>query len=402
MVDTLSAAGARRVALAAQGFGRPPASAGTRQLNLLLRRLGVLQIDSVNVFERSHYLIPFARLGEYDRAALDRLTFARRAPYIEYWAHVAAFVPVADWPLFRWRMERYRDGHEHDWFEANSDVMTWLLDELRHKGPLRASEIEHDANERRGPWWGWSDVKIGLEIMFRRGLVVTAGRDRFERAYALPEHVLPAEVLHREVAEVDAQRILVEQASRALGIATAADLADYYRMLRADTKIAIDSLVDDGTLLPISVAGWKDPAYLHRDARIPRKLQTTALLSPFDPIVWERKRTERMFGFHYRIEIYTPEHKRQFGYYSLPILIDDELVGRIDLKSDRKAGVLRVQSAWLEERVRARTRDSAAVVAERIRPVLDSAAAWQGLESIEVAGRGTLSPALSAHLAARS
>lgn len=389
MADTLSAAAARRVALAAQGFGRPAASVGTRQLNLLLRRLGVLQIDSVNVFERSHYLIPFARLGEYDRAVLDRLTLARKAPHIEYWAHVAALIPVTDWPLFQWRMQRYRDGHEHDWFEAKSDVMTWLLDELADKGPMRASEIEHDANERRGPWWGWSDVKIGLEIMFRRGLVASAGRTRFERTYALPEQVLPSKVLNRYVPELEAKRTLVEQAARALGIATASDLSDYYRMLRAETTLAIHSLVDEGLLLPVAVAGWKDLAYLHRDARIPRSVRATALLSPFDPIVWERGRTARMFGFHYRIEIYTPEPKRQFGYYSLPILIDEAIVGRIDLKSDRKASTLLVQNAWLEE-----GRDGG-TVAERIRPVLESAAEWQGLELIEVRPRGTLAPWLA-------
>lgn len=395
MIDTISAAAARRTALAAGGFGRPPGTVGTRQLNLLLRRLGVLQIDSVNVFERSHYLIPFARLGAYDRALLDRITLAPKAAHIEYWAHVAALIPVGDWPLFRWRMQRFRDGHDFDWFEARIDIMEWLLGELGQRGPLRASEIEHEANERRGPWWGWSDVKIGLEVLFRRGLVVSAGRERFERAYALPEQVIPAEVLTVDVPEADAQRRLVEQAARALGIATAGDLADYYRMRRADTRAAIDDLVDAGALLPVSVDTWKDRAYLHRDARVPRRVETTALLSPFDPIVWERRRTERMFGFHYRIEIYTPAPKRRFGYYSLPILIDDALVGRIDLKSDRKEGTLRVQSAWVEPGI-----DSAAV-AERVLPVLRSAAEWQGLKSIGVAGPGTLSPALSHVLGVR-
>ena len=394
MVDTLSPAAARRVALAAGGFGRRPAAVGTRQLNLLLRRLGVLQIDSVNVFERSHYLIPFARLGTYDRALLDRLTFTRRAPYIEYWAHVAAFIPADDWPLFRWRMQRFRDGHAVDWFEARSDIMAWLLKELEHNGPLRASQIEHDANERRGPWWGWSDVKIGLEILFRRGMVVCAGRERFERLYALPEHVLPSELLAAEVEEKDAQRQLVEKAARALGVATAGDLADYYRMGRADTAAAVRDLVDDGILNPVTVTGWKDRAYLHRDTTVPRKMHTTALLSPFDPIVWERRRTERMFGFHYRIEIYTPEPRRQYGYYTLPVLIDDDIVGRIDLKSDRKERVLKVQSAWIEE-----GRDPG-VVAERILPVLRDAAAWQGLDSVSVVGRGTLSPALESALSA--
>ncbi|HRQ00235.1 MAG TPA: crosslink repair DNA glycosylase YcaQ family protein, partial [Terrimesophilobacter sp.] len=356
------------------------------QLNLLLRRLGVLQIDSVNVFERSHYLIPFARLGAYDRTLLDRLTVARKAPHVEYLAHEAAFVPVSDWPLFRWRMRRFRDQHNHDWVESNPDLIGWLLKELEHKGPLRASEIEHDANERRGNWWGWSDVKMGLEILLRRGLVVCAGRTRFERAYGLPEHVLPGDVLNAEIPEPEAQRRLIEQAALALGVASATDLADYYRMSRADTNAAVAQLVDGGVLNPVTVQGWKDLAYLHRDTTVSRKLSATALLSPFDPIVWDRPRTERMFNFHYRIEIYTPEPKRQFGYYSLPILIDDAIAGRIDLKSDRRAGVLRVQSAWLEDG------NDGGYVAERIRPVLESAAAWQGLETIEVVGKGTLSP----------
>lgn len=396
MADTISPAAARRLALAAGGFGRPPASVGTRQVNLLLQRLGVLQIDSVNVFERSHYLIPFARLGPYDRGLLDRLTFGRKAPYIEYWAHVAAFIPVTDWPLFRWRMKRYEAGLELEWFEAHADIVTWVLKELENKGPMRASEIEHDANERRGPWWGWSDVKIALELLFRRGTVVSDGRERFERRYGLPEHVLPPDVLATEISEADAQRRLIEKAAIALGVATEGDLADYYRMGRADTKATVADLVEAGILNPVTVPGWKDQAYLHRDTRVPRKMHATALLSPFDPIVWERKRTERMFGFHYRIEIYTPEPKRQFGYYSLPVLIDDEVVGRIDLKSDRKDGVLRVQSAWVED-----GRDPGRVT-ERILPVLRDAANWQGLDSISVTGKGTLSPALAAALASSS
>lgn len=396
MVDTLSPAAARRVALAASGFGRAATAAGTRQLNLLLRRLGVLQLDSVNVFERSHYLIPFARMGPYDRGLLDRLTFRRNAPYIEYWAHVAALIPVNDWPLFRWRMKRYSESREFEWFDERAEIMTWLLKELEHNGPMRASQIEHDANQRRGPWWGWSDVKIGLEILFRRGRVVSAGRERFERVYGLPQHVLPHDVLATEIGEADAQRRLIEQAAVALGVATEADLADYYRMGRADTKARVADLVEAGILNPVTVPGWKDRAYLHRDTRVPRKMQTTALLSPFDPIVWERRRAERMFGFHYRIEIYTPEPKRQYGYYTLPVLIDDDIAGRIDLKSDRRESVLRVQSAWVEE-----GRDPRAVT-ERILPVLRQAAAWQGLDTVSVAGRGTLSPALAAALGAGS
>lgn len=273
----------------------------------------------------------------------------------------------------------------------------WLRAELAEKGPLRASEIEHDANVRRGPWWGWSDVKRTLEVMFRTGDVVCVDRQRFERVYALPEQALPAELLDTAPPVDEAVRELVAVAATAYGIATEADLADYWRMRRAPVRQAIAELEAEGVLLPVEVPGWRTgsratPAWLHRDARRPRRIDTVALLSPFDPVVWFRPRTERLFDFHYRIEIYTPEADRQFGYYSLPLLIDDRVVGRVDLKSDRKAGVLRVQSAWTE-------RDAPADTAARLVPVLRRAAAWQGLDEVAVAGRGDLSPALSAELA---
>ncbi|HEY0258340.1 MAG TPA: crosslink repair DNA glycosylase YcaQ family protein [Lacisediminihabitans sp.] len=395
MVDTVSAAQARRIALAAQGFARPrPASTGIRQLNTTIERLGLLQIDSVNVFERSHYLPLFARLGAYDRAALDRLAFARKGRYIEYWAHEAAIIPIESWPLFRWRMEDYRRryGPEADgWVRANAPMLDWLKAELAEKGPLAASQIEHESNKRSGPWWGWSDVKSGLEYLFRFGDVVTAGRRRFERTYALPATVLPQRLLEAEVSRDDAVRQLMSFSARAHGIGTLGDLADYFRIKRAPAERAVHDLVDSGELLPVSVAGWNRPAWLHRDARIPRRIETTALLSPFDPIVWERARAERMFGFRYRIEIYTPAHKRIYGYYTLPLLIDDRLVGRVDLKSDRQAGVLRVQSAWTET-------DAPPETAVRLAALLRETALWQGLDGIEVVDRGDLAAALTAEL----
>ncbi|MET0726508.1 MAG: crosslink repair DNA glycosylase YcaQ family protein, partial [Leifsonia sp.] len=227
--------------------------------------------------------------------------------------------------------------------------------------------------------------------------VVSAGRVRFERTYALPEQVLPAEVLDRHVPRHDAHVRLVEHAARAHGVGAEKDLADYFRLKRADVRPAITELVEAGILLPVAVDGWKAPAWLHRDARLPRRMSADALLSPFDPVVWERARTERLFDFHYRIEIYTPAEKRIFGYYTLPILIDDRLVGRIDLKNDRQAGVLRVQSAWLEEDVHDR---DVADIAARTAGLLRDAAAWQGLDAFEVVGRGTLSPALVGELIA--
>ncbi len=393
MVTTLSAAQARRIALAAQGFGAaPPATVGTRQLNLGIQRLNLLQIDSVNVFERSHYLPLFARLGAYDRAALDRLVFARGANYTEYWAHQAAIIPLEDWPLFRWRMEFYRARHsrEGSWGGANGRMMDWLRAELADKGPLPASRIEHESNVRRGPWWGWSDVKLGLETLWFQGDVATAGRTRFERSYGLTDQVVPARLLAVDIPRADAIRELVRRSVRALGIGTLSDIADYYRMRNDDTKRAVAELVEAGEVSPVIVEDWNRPAFLNAEARIPRRIETVALLSPFDPVVWERDRGLRMFGFHYRIEIYTPAPKRVFGYYTLPLLIDENVVGRIDLKSDRQNGVLRVQSAWREE--------GSNPDPSRVMPLLRRIADWQGLGDIVVADRGDFAPALAAAL----
>ena len=395
MADDISPAQARRIALAAQGFGQKTVAApGIRQLNLAIARLGLLQLDSVNVFERSHYLPLFARLGAYDKAALDRLTFARGSRYVEYWAHEAAIIPVDTWPLMRWRMQRFRDRAEADaghWAHANRPMIQWLRAELAEKGPLPASAVEHDLNTRSGPWWGWSDVKTGLEAMFRWGDLVSAGRTRFERIYALPEQVLPGEVLERTVSRQEAHRELLTRAASAHGIGTASDLADYFRLGRAESVATLHELEDAGVVSRVAVPGWTQTGWLHRDARSPRRIDAVAMLSPFDPVVWNRPRAERLFGFHYRIEIYTPAARRTFGYYSLPILLDDALVGRIDLKNDRQNGVLRVQSAWSEPGVPAET-------AARVVPVLRDAASWQGLERIEVVGRGTLSSGLAAEL----
>jgi uncharacterized protein YcaQ len=392
--DTISPASARRIALAAQGFGRPrPDEVGTRQLNLLIERLGLLQIDSVNVFERSHYLPVFARLGSYDRSLLDRLTFARRGPYIEYLAHVATFIPTVDYPLFGFRRARMREKYgQHEWVRGNQPMLDWLRDELAEKGPLPASRFEHHANVRKGPWWGWSDVKLGLEFLFGWGDLVSAGRSNFERVYALPEQILPAAVLEMRVEPDDAIRELVRRGSCALGIGTVKDIADYYRLGNAVTKTAIQELVDAGELHRVTVPGWGSPAYLHAEARIPRRIETAALLSPFDPVVWERTRTLTMFGFHYRIEIYTPAPKRLFGYYTLPVLIDEALAGRIDLKSDRQNGVLRVQSAWHEA-------GAPGGMEERLVPLLRETAAWQELDAIEVMDRGNAARTLAAALA---
>ena len=400
-LQTLSAAQARRIALAAQGFGRPkPHSVGTRQLGDALHRLGVLQLDSVNVFERSHYLPLFARLGAYNKADLDRLTFGRKARYTEYWAHVAALIPLETWPLWRWKMREHRDKWVADpssWVSVNHEMLDWLRAELAAKGPRMAGKLEHETgSQRRSGWWEWSAVKTGLEYLFYMGEVVSAGRTRFERTYALVEQVISADLLEVEIDKHDAVRQLLIAAAAAHGVGTVRDLADYFRLPQTYATAILAELVDEDALLPVTVAGWDRggrplKAYLHPDARIPRRIETVALLSPFDPVVWERDRALRIFDFHYRIEIYTPAPKRIYGYYTLPVLVDDHIVGRIDLKSDRQNRVLRVQSAW-HENGQPRGYEG------RLAVLLRETAAWQGLETIEVMGRGDLAPAIAAEL----
>ena len=392
MKQTLSAAEARRIALAAQGFGRTrPPIAGIRQLNLAMARMATLQIDSVNVFARSHYMPLFSRLGAYDTADLDRLLFARRPPYVEYWAHVAAFIPATDWGLFRFRMDEMRawySARNDGWFSSNRDIVDWVRAELADRGPLRPAQLEHDAKEtRRGPWWDWDVVKRALEHLWVCGEVAIAGRRGFERRYGLAEQVIPAEVLAAPVEREDAIRELVRRAAAAYGVATASDLADYWRIRdRRAIMSAIADLEASGDLQPVAVSGWTSAgrpakAWVHADATLPRRIDATALLTPFDPVVWFRDRAERLFDFEYRIEIYTPAPQRRFGYYSLPVLVGDDIVGRVDLKADRAASTLRVQSAWWEH---GRPTDAAARLADELR----LAARWQGLESLSVSRWG--------------
>ncbi|MDM4763406.1 crosslink repair DNA glycosylase YcaQ family protein [Galbitalea sp. SE-J8] len=386
MPASVSPAAARRIALAAQGFARPrPDAVGVRQLGAHLRRLPLLQLDSVNVFERSHYLPVFARLGGYDKADLDRVLFDRRGDWTEYWAHVAAVIPKEHWPLFRWRMRAMRDKYAGpgSWFQAHPEIVQWVRDALRDGGPTRASDLEHPSGRGEGGWWGWSGVKQALEHLWLFGEVVTAGRDRFERSYALPEQVMPASVLARAVPAADAQRELVLLAVTALGIGTVSDIADHYRMRTDDTRARLAELVETGAVSTVAVDGWRSPAFVRTGTSVPRRVDAGALLSPFDPVVWERGRALRLFDFHYRIEIYTPEPKRVFGYYSLPILAGDGVVGRIDLKNDRRARVLRVQSAWREPH-------APADLADRVVPLLEEVVAWQGHGSVAFADRGDL------------
>ena len=395
-MDHLRSDQARRLALGAGGFARPhPESIGVRQLTAALDRLAVLQLDSVTVFARSHYLPLFARLGAYDSALLDRLIFGARGRYTEYWAHEAAIIRRDDWPLWHWKREALREkaSRTSSWVRDNAAMLSWLLDELAAEGPMTVGDVEHEATARRGPWWGWSDVKIGLEHLFAVGDVVSGGRRGFSRVYALPEQVGLGALHAQRVSRQEAQLELVRRSVRALGVGTVSDIADYHRLLIAPTRDALRTLVDAGEVAPVEVEGWARggrplPAFMEVGARIPRRIETTALLSPFDPVVWNRDRALRIFDFSSPTEIYTPAAQRRYGYYSLPVLVDDRLLGRVDLKSDRRAGVLRVQSAWAEPGVP----DGA--LAERIAPLLRRASAWQGLGEVLVADRGTAAAAV--------
>jgi uncharacterized protein YcaQ len=397
----LSAGQARRVALAAQGFAdpRPTGRVDARHIRRVLDRIAILQIDSVNVFSRAHYLPVFARLGPYPRETLDRLTGYTAAPgrpeMFEYWAHAASLIPVGLQPLLRWRMRR---AHVEPWpaIRRIAKDNPELLDDVRQlvtdNGPIRAGDtgIPRPA-PRPGHMWNWHDGKVALEYLFYEGWVTTAKRINFERYYDLTERVLPPEVLSAPTpSDEDAKRELTRIAARALGVATEPDLRDYFRISHASSKAAVADLVATGELIPVEVDDWGAPAYMWHDARRPRGIPARALLSPFDSLVWYRERTERIFGFHYRIEIYTPEPKRQFGYYVLPFLLGDALAGRVDLKTDRQAGVLRVQSAWIE--LGHDTHYVAAELAEE----LALTASWLGVDRIEVMPRGDLSKELAA------
>jgi uncharacterized protein YcaQ len=379
----LSASEARRLALASQGFADPrPTSKPTGwDLRRVLRHVGLVQIDSVNVLERAHYLPAFSRLGPYDRDALDRLSHRAPRRLFEYWGHEASLIPVELQPLLRWRMDRAAHEAWGSMQRVQRDrpgLVAEILEQVRDRGPIAASELDHDAPRRTGPWWSWSDAKRAIEWLFWSGQVSSARRRRFERLYDLPERVLPAEVLAAPTPTVeDAQRELVRIAAGSLGIAAERDLRDYFRLPTADTKLRIAELVEGGELRPVEVEGWgRTQGYLATGARIPRRVDAAALVGPFDSLIWERSRVERLFGFNYRLEIYVPAPKRRHGYYVLPFLLGERLVARVDLKADRAAGVLRVQALHLEPDAPAETRD--ALGAE-----LASMGKWLGLDNDE-------------------
>ena len=359
MTLSLSLAEARRLALAAQGFGRTPRGAvGHKHLQAQVERLGVLQIDSVNALVRSHYLPAFSRLGHYQAEHLDELAWgrARRRRLFEYWGHEASLLPLELYPLLRWRMRRAADGQgiyrELAKFGVERrDVLVSVLQAVRERGALGAGSLS-SRTEKAGPWWDWSAEKTALEWLFAAGEVTVAGRRGFERLYDLPERVIPAEVLnHPDLDEAEAQRRLLLRSADALGVATERDLRDYYRLDVSDSKRRIAELVEAGELLPVTVQGWRQAAYCRGEPRIPRRIRHSALLSPFDSLIWERERTERLFGFRYRLEIYTPQAKRVYGYYVLPFLHHERLLARVDLRSERATGRLAVHAVHLEDAV---------------------------------------------------
>ncbi|MBB4662780.1 DNA glycosylase AlkZ-like family protein [Conexibacter arvalis] len=403
----LTAAAARRIALAAQGFAdpRPTGRVDARHLRRVLDRVGVVQLDSVNVFQRTHYMPLYSRLGPYPREALDRLAAHTDGPIrrelFEYWAHEASLVPLRLQPHLRWRMARAdRDawGGIRRLAAEHPHLVEEVLELVREQGPIRANDTSaaERARRRPGEMWNWHEGKVALEYLFWSGQVTAARRVNFERRYDLPERVLPASVLATPTPPVEeAQRELVRVAARALGVATEPDLGDYFRLPRRESKARVAELVAAGELLEVEVEGWNAPAYLWPAARRPRRVAARALLSPFDSLIWFRPRTERLFGFRYRIEIYVPAPRRVHGYYVLPFLLGDALVARVDLKSDRQAGVLRVQAAFAEESAGAGRDEIAAELAAELRQV----AAWLDLAAgVEVASRGDLAPALAAAL----
>ena len=361
-------------------------------------RLGLLQVDSVNVFERAHYMPLFSRLGKFDKSELESAMGGFHPQLIEYWAHEASIVRIENWPLYRWRMNAYRDKYSTKWgIEAgNKKLVEQITSQLRANGPMTTGQFETEANVRKGSWWGWSDLKQALEYMFLVGDLVSGGRDSFKRLYALPEQVLPQSILDHTPSDADAKKKLFLQAATATGVGTYTDIADWHRMSPTTNKKIFAELVESGELLEVRVDGWAQPGYVNAstsleglDAKGPGA--RTTILSPFDPVCWKRDRIERMFGFEYRIEIYTPEPKRQFGYYTLPILHNRDLVGRIDLKSDRHGRQLLAQASWHEVKLNDR---GVASLAKALNKHLREVQSWQGLNETVVMPKGNLAELL--------
>jgi uncharacterized protein len=394
---TLSAGQARRIALAAQGLAapKPQKPVGAAAFGKLVRRLGAVQIDSVNVFVRTHYMPTFSRLGPYPMGVLDKEAWGRRPSLFEYWGHVASFMPVEWQPLFRWRMAEGRDPHGRrksglsEFARERQAYVGEVLAEISRRGPVTGGDFAPEGPRKSG-WWEWSEGKIALEWLFRAGLITTKTRRGFERVYDLTERVIPPAIIAAPTpSAAEARRELVLISARAMGVSTIADLADYFRLLQADVKVAVTDLIEAGALEEVRVEGWREKAYLDVAAKLPRRATGAALLSPFDNMIWRRERTERMFDARYRIGLYTPAAQRGDGYYVLLFLLGERIAARVDLKADRQTGKLLVQAAHLEPSAN-EAETTAALAAE-----LRSAAAWQGLGEVVVVKKGGLSTALS-------
>ena len=354
----LSIKQARRLALAAQGFnGRQrPATIKASHVTQLIERLGVLQIDSVNALVRSHYLPLYSRLGNYPQKLLDDAAWSqgRQRKLFEYWGHEASLLPVDLYPLMRWRMQRASQGEGiyqqmARFGREQQPTIARVLQAVRDQGALGAGSL-NTRQERAGPWWDWSEEKHALEWLFAAGEVTVAGRRGFERLYDLPERVLPSSIInHPQLSEADAQRGLLLHAVKALGVGTEKDIRDYFRQDPAPARTGLAELVEEGAIEVVQVKGWKQPAYVLPEFKVPKKVTASALLSPFDSLIWERGRTERLFDFHYRLEIYTPAHKRVYGYYVLPFLHNERIAARVDLRAERAAGRLAVHAVHEEE-----------------------------------------------------
>jgi uncharacterized protein len=400
MKSSLSIAEARRVALAAQGFNFPGRNTPVTwsHIKKTISQINLLQIDSVNVLVRSHYLPVFSRLGAYDHATLDARTFHnKKRTMFECWSHEASLVPLELHPFMRWRMERAKNhkgkyGAMSRFARDEKDFLATLLKFIQRNGPTAVSDFP-DSGKGEGGWWGWSRGKLAFETLFDQGLITTSACPSFERIYDVPENVIPPEILNAPTpSETDTFRHLLDLSGRALGIGTEFDLRDYFRLPVAETKVALAELIENGTLIPVAVEDWKHQAYIHRDAKLPRKAGGTALVSPFDPLVWERARAERLFNFHYRIEIYTPAAKRKYGYYVLPFLMGDRFAARVCLKADRQAGVLRANASHLELHA------DAGETAEALGNELLLMSQWLGLDGVEVGAKGNLAKQLKAAL----
>jgi uncharacterized protein YcaQ len=395
-VATLTSAAARRLAIVAQGLAvpRPVTTPDRRHLRRVLKHTSLLQIDSVNVLARAHYLPGFSRLGPYPAALVDRLAYRDRELF-EYWGHEASLLPIELHPLMRWRMKRAEQRFE-TWgrlarlAKEQPGYLEDVYAEVRDLGPVSAGQIAKDQKRGTEEWgWNWTDAKTALEFLFWTGRITTSTRVNFERRYDIAERVIPADVLDLPTpSEADAHRELLLIAARAHGVATVGDLADYFRITVPQARPRIAELVEDGRLEQVTVRGWPQPAYLVAGTILPRRVTARALLVPFDPLVFERARTERIFGFRYRVEIYVPAPKRVHGYYVLPFLLGDALVARVDLKADRAAGVLLVQAAWAEPGAPDET-------AEELAAELRAMAIWLGLDDVVVVPRGDLSARLA-------